>query len=508
MYLRGLKSNITITLLLIVVTGMLSLNLVMIMLWQGDLLKREVTSLKIELELVSRLYLTPGHLDMVLLPGTFLVGVDDLGKWCFESGFADVKNYPPLRDIIIQKLQSVLHEDEAKIDIAGSIWAVFAFSGQWLFVGQPIYRDGAIVGAVGARRSLEPGYRSLWQAEKTTCVYMLINTIVLVVIGFFRMTQQVIRPIEKLAILAGGYKEMYQHSFVTSEKGGELAELAGGLKAMIARIESDKMQLQMTVEQLSVANRQLKDNQQELIRTEKLSSVGRLAAGLAHEIGNPLGIIQGYLGLLAQDGCSCEQRLEYTRRAEHELLRMTRLIRQLLDYSRPGKGVVGEVFVHTLLEESIAIVRLQSTMRQVEITCDFKAEEDRVLCDPDHLGQVFMNCFMNSLDAIQEKHALGGGAIIVRTLSRPCSQVNGEACVQGNELEVMIVDDGVGVPDALHEAIFDPFVTSKDPGKGTGLGLSVSLAIVEELGGGIEVKSEPGHGAMFVITLPTVADGW
>lgn len=405
---------------------------------------------------------------------------------------------PPRQDKLASMLSRANKSENEVVELCASFHAFLTGDEQWIAVARPVFRDDVLMGSLAVAHSLTPLYESLRQGGTTALVYLVINVIMLGVVGFFRMAKLIARPIERLVHLAEEYKETDALLFAAGDSGNEFDRLALSLNGMLSRIESDRKALQATVDQLSEANEQLRQNQQEMIRTEKLASVGRLAAGLAHEIGNPLGVIQGYLGLLGQVEGSEAEKQEYLARAEGELQRINALVRRLLDFARTPQGERELFSVHSLLEEVVTMIRVRSGMENIKIDCAIEAETDTVYADPDQLKQVLVNCLLNSADAVTAAHHRSGGAITLST--DQCTQQAEEG--QSEFLRVRIRDNGVGIAEQDLALVFDPFFTTKEPGKGTGLGLSVSRTIVESMGGKIEMESEEGQGSVVSILLP------
>jgi signal transduction histidine kinase len=317
------------------------------------------------------------------------------------------------------------------------------------------------------------------------------------VVGLARVAKMVIRPIERLAQLSETYTEDEGLNFMAIKEDNEFRRLATSLNHMIQRIKTDKDKLKTTVLSLKTANRQLRDTQQEMVRTEKLAAVGRLAAGLAHEIGNPLGIIQGYIDLIGQSDVPDVEKKDYLDRAEKELVRIDRLIRKMLDFSRPGQQAPDDISIHHLLGESIEMFNIQSTKEMVDIVEQFDAKKDTVFADPDQLSQVFLNCLINSVDAVSasscEKRLV--------TIITEVEHFDG-ADRSGPWVRIRICDNGPGIRKADLPKVFEPFFTTKEPGKGTGLGLFVSHTIIESFGGRMRIGTTGETGTEVVIELP------
>jgi signal transduction histidine kinase len=268
------------------------------------------------------------------------------------------------------------------------------------------------------------------------------------------------------------------------------------------RLSAEKEKLRATVASLEAANTELKKAQTEIIRVEKLASVGRLSAGIAHEIGNPISIVTGYLELLKQVDIGEGERVEYLNRAEKEIERISTIIRQLLEISRPSLSGPQRVSVHAIIGEMAQVLDVQPFMSHVRFTTDLGAHRDEVTADPNQLRQVFLNLIINAADAITTKGCGATGDIIIAT----DHAMGLGATPEPNEdwLRIHFSDNGSGIPAEHLTNVFDPFFTTKEPGKGTGLGLSVSFVIIESFGGRLQVESEVGRGTCMTVLLPTV----
>ncbi|MCI5124746.1 MAG: HAMP domain-containing protein, partial [Candidatus Electrothrix sp. AR5] len=386
------------------------------------------------------------------------------------------------------------------------------FCNDLLVNARPVVKQGEVVGAISVVRSLDSLSQTLWESEKMVLVYLLINLLVLGAIGFFRVAGLVIRPVERLVALANQYSNHDLFRFVTEDSGGEFGKLSNSLNSMLVRIDEDRQTLQHTVAALEVANKALKNQRKEMVHAEKLASVGRMAAGLAHEIGNPLSVVQGYIGILLGAKGQSEQHKDFLRRSELEVQRIDKLIRQLLDFSRTAKGSPKVFSLHGLLRSVVEMVKVQTVFRDIVLDADFAAEEDEVYADCEQMRQVFVNCLLNSADAInmaaeQDKLHRKEGRVSVTTALQgllPNDQDQGKE--GGGQLLICISDNGIGIVEEYLPVVFDPFYTSKEPGKGTGLGLSVSRSLIETAGGTMELKSEVGQGSSMLITLPSFFD--
>ncbi len=217
---------------------------------------------------------------------------------------------------------------------------------------------------------------------------------------------------------------------------------------------------------------------------EQLASIGVLVAGLAHEIGTPMGVIQGHAKLLesAVEGQDAQWRL---RTIQEQIGRISRIMESLLGMARPSRPQRVPLALAPLLENTLAFVREKLARREIEAELDL-GEVDSVPGDPERLQQVVLNLLLNAADAMPE-----GGRLRVRL------QDSGEG-----EAEVLVSDTGPGIPAAERARIFDPFVTSKEAGEGHGLGLAVAKSIMTEHGGSIEVAETGPGGTTFRLRLP------
>ncbi len=259
-----------------------------------------------------------------------------------------------------------------------------------------------------------------------------------------------------------------------------------------------------------------------LIRAEKLASVGRLAAGVAHEIGNPLGAINGYAHLLRRVA-SDEAARTAVDGLQREADRIDRIVRGLLDYGRAHPAAASRVDVNDTVRSVHELLATQGVLRPISVSLDLTAEPLNVRADRHELEQVFVNLFLNAVDAMPE-----GGELSVRTAALARQGVAVRASRRRTDdaetyvprppsmrvmrwlaerqpddvVKVVVADSGPGVPPDMGDHIFDPFVTTKQPGRGTGLGLAIVARIVENCGGTVWVEPSRAGGAAFHLLLP------
>ncbi|WP_207678571.1 sensor histidine kinase [Desulfonema magnum] len=383
---------------------------------------------------------------------------------------------------------------------SGTMWGVFRTQRRYLIQAKPLLRKGNIVGGTGVVLPLEGIYVALRRVQQILFIYILINTFVLTLMGVRRLSRIIVKPLHRLLKRAEDYRDDADF-FFTGEKGeNEFSQLSKALNRMLKRISADKEKLQLTVRSLEKANADLKQAQKEIVRAEKLASVGRLSSGIAHEIGNPIAIVTGYLELLRRDDVADDEKDEFISRVEAEISRINTIIRQLLDFSRSSDGEPKTVSVHELIDDITNILNFQPLMSDIDVELSLSAEEDTIIADPERLRQVFLNLAINAADAISSLKDCSEGKLIIS--SEMASE--GENTDHRPMLKLMFTDNGCGISEENLGNIFDPFYTTKDPGKGTGLGLSVSFMIIESLGGKIRAVSELGKGTRMEIYLPVI----
>lgn len=336
--------------------------------------------------------------------------------------------------------------------------------------------------------------KEVWEREKVIFGYLLLNSIFLSTVLFFRFSAKLIRPIDQLVERADKFSGDDLEMLVDNTATGELGQLSRSINGMLERIQQDKHLLEVNIAQLQQANLDLENNRKEMVRTEKLAVTGRLAAGVAHEIGNPVSIISGYLELLKKEDVSNREKNEYIRRSEEELLRVNTLVRQLSDCMHPVALPKTTFSIHALINCLIETVFHKREYRNIGVKVQLEAERDAVYGTVDYLRQVLLNCLFNALDAVGENEAGSKGEIIIST-----KNMTKDA---GSFVAIAIQDNGVGLPPDQQACMFDPFFTTKEPGKGTGLGLAVSRAIIDSMGGEMAFESNGQTGSMMNIILP------
>jgi signal transduction histidine kinase len=359
-------------------------------------------------------------------------------------------------------------------------------------------------------------------------ILIAVDVGLVVLFGDFVLRRLVVEPIDQMVReserIAGGEE-------ATRLEGGgsdELSRLSTSVNEMADRLIHNQTLLADNVRSLDDTNRELVAARSELVRAEKMVSVGRLAAGIAHEIGNPLGAILGYADVAERR--SGED--EWIAGVREEAKRIDRIVRGLLDYARPKAAAVSAVDVNELIGQTIDLVDSQGRLKGIEVRAELAEDIPRVRADRYQLEQVLVNLLLNATDSIGEVDR--DGVILVRTRrARYRSRLpelrarrsDDPAGVDYSHLRrvheppeafhpslqdgvavarIEVSDNGAGLRDDDAGRIFDPFYTTKEPGHGTGLGLAVSARLIDGMGGYIEASGRPESGAVFAVSLPAI----
>ncbi len=305
-------------------------------------------------------------------------------------------------------------------------------------------------------------------------------------VGAVLLVRLVARPIDRLLSAAGRMRGGEGELPPIGEGEPTLSRAALAFERVAGALAGERERLAAKVEELTATNRALAEARESLLRSEKLATVGRLAAGLAHEVGNPLGAVAGYAELAKKrvPAGADPELLDAIDRIAAAAARIDRTVRDLLDFARPAQPAILPLDLGAALDAALRLARVQSRFKRVEVALELPPGLPRVLADEHQLSQVFLNLLLNAGDAM-------GGEGRVRVAAR----------AEGAQVAVELADTGPGIPPEDLPRIFDPFFTTKDPGKGTGLGLAISHRILEALGGEIAAHNLPGRGALFTVRL-------
>ncbi len=349
-----------------------------------------------------------------------------------------------------------------------------------------LYDDGVVV----ARLRTDEGSDRAAPLIRLIGGYIAVFAIALLFLTYVALTRLIVRPIEALATATDRVASGARKLVVPKAGAQELVDLGASVESMTDRLLADDMRLRKKVDELTETTKRLTEARTQLVQSEKLASVGRLAAGMAHEIGNPISAMLGMEELLLAGDVPEDERDQFVARLKKETERINRVLRDLLDFARPERAPESdaeppEAPADECVADVVALLKPQKEFRDVTIDVDV-ARGLRARIARGRLTQVLLNLALNAGDAMNDRR---GTRLVIR------------ARTEGDRITFEIEDDGPGVPESLRDRIFEPFVTTKDVGEGTGLGLAVCRGIVEGAGGTIALRPLE-RGACFVVDLP------
>lgn len=331
------------------------------------------------------------------------------------------------------------------------------------------------------------------QLSRLFALYTAVFAVALLVFAYFALTRLIVKPVESLARAADRVATGAPKLEIPQVGARELAELGASLRAMTEKLRTNEEDLKEQVSALERAGRNLLDTRTQLEGSERLASVGRLAAGVAHEIGNPITAIIGLQDLMLDGGLPEETNHDFLARMRKETERVNEIVKDLLSYARSSStddaSEPGDVAA--AIEQVVALVKPQKGMKELALDVDVDGDLPKVKMPTRKLSQVLLNVLLNAKDALVP--AVG---------EKKGTRITVRARHESGAVYIYVEDDGPGIPTPLAEKIFEPFFTTKDVGEGTGLGLAVCRGLVEGSGGRIEVDASYADGARLVVTIP------
>lgn len=320
-------------------------------------------------------------------------------------------------------------------------------------------------------------------------LYLLIHGIAILAFGYFSLTYLFIRPVEKLkrqAVRLGEGK----FNIEREKKGAEeIQDVSAALSSTARRLRDQRDELVEKIDQLEKARSEILKSQEAVLRSQKLASVGRLTAGVAHEIGNPLTAIIGFVDVLGDENLTGGQRRDFLERMRKEAERVNRIIRDLLTYARADGKEVTQIQLGEAIKDACEIMAPQKLFKNIRLERHIEKDAPPVKANGDRITQVLVNLLLNAAEAM-----VGEGAVTIRL-----GTADG-----GKTSELIVEDDGPGIPGEILDVVFEPFITTKPEGMGTGLGLSVCHGIVRSFGGTLLAENVEKGGAKFTIRIPAV----
>ncbi len=359
--------------------------------------------------------------------------------------------------------------------------------------------DRKILGILETDYSLANIDGTLRRQKIETLTFGIIFTFFFCIVLCIILWKILIRPLQ---LLAEGMERVSKGDLdhrVEIKTRDEMGMLAETFNSMTRELRSARQRLENWAKELEaeVAKKteEIRRGQEQLIHTEKLASLGRMAAGVAHEINSPLTGIVTFAHLMLQR-IPPENKMD---REDLEVIieqaeRCSKIIKGLLGFSRAIPAERADVDVNDTIRHTLDIIRNQAKFHNIKIETDLSPDLPLITGDASQLQQVFMNLLINAADAMNDKGR-------IRIATRPVTEDGSEF------IEIEFTDSGPGIPEEHMGKLFEPFFTTKPVGKGTGLGLAVSHGIVRKHGGQIRVESALGKGTSFFIRLPRAAKG-
>ena len=369
-------------------------------------------------------------------------------------------------------------------------------------------RDDLVIEKVGSIKlvlSLANVNKAITEAQKAA----LLLTAAILLFGILTiafLVRIVTRPIRVLLTATDRISRGDLTQSVDIHSGDEIGHLADTFNKMVDSLRQSRNEIEEYNRNLEhkIVQRtmELEEAQTQLLQSEKMGAIGQLAAGVAHELNNPLGGILGYAQIALEkmshtgateiDEKQHQDYLRYLSEIEKQARRCKNIVQNLLKFSRlPEKIEFERISINHIIKDTVTFIEHQLNMHQIELKLELNESIPEINGNAGQLQQVFTNLIINAMHASE-----AGNCIKIKTQSSPALGDFGGA------IEIMFIDNGCGIPSENIKKIFEPFFTTKELGKGTGLGLSVSYGIIRNHGGEIKVTSDEEKGATFIVVLP------
>jgi two-component system NtrC family sensor kinase len=377
--------------------------------------------------------------------------------------------------------------------VEGKPWIARAFVvNDWYITAyEPIKNiDDKIIGILYVGM-LEKPYIDTTTRVMLTFTLMASLCVILLLIILYFSTTRIIDPLQRMVVATQEIAKGDLSHKVGVKSRDEIGYLAESFNQMTAKLKEANEALvewgKTLEKKVEERTKELREAQASLIQSEKLASLGKLAAGIAHEINNPLGGILIYSHLLLEEMDKKNSHYESLKKIVKETSRCKDIVKGLLEFARPKEPEMSQVNINEVVDSSLAIMERQVLFQNIAIKKSYSPDLPKIVGDSAQLQQVFMNIILNAAEAMN-----GTGSLTI------CTSLNKDRSF----IEVSIADTGHGIKDEDKQRIFEPFFSTKEVGKGTGLGLSISYSIVQKHQGTIEVQSEVGKGSTFTVKLP------
>jgi len=385
--------------------------------------------------------------------------------------------------------QAVLEEGKPWIDRA------FVVNDWYITAYEPIKNiENEIIGILYVGM-LERPYIDITTRVMSTFMFMALLFIVLLLVILYFSTTRIIDPLQKMVVATQEIAKGDLSHKVGVQSKDEIGTLANSFNQMTENLKIANQKLiewgKTLEKKVDERTKELTEMQSHLIQSEKLASLGKLAAGIAHEINNPLGGILIYSHLLLEETNKNSPHYENLKKIVKETSRCKDIVKGLLEFARPKEPETAQVNINDIVENSLAIMERQALFQNIKIKKSYAPDMPRIVADSAQLQQVFMNIILNAAEAMD-----GNGTLTLSTA------LDGDK----THIEVKFSDTGHGIKEEDKRRLFEPFFSTKEVGKGTGLGLAISYSIVQKHNGTIKVESEVGKGSTFAVTLPVIRE--
>jgi two-component system NtrC family sensor kinase len=380
---------------------------------------------------------------------------------------------------------AVLQEGKAWIDRA------FVVNNWYITAYEPIRNINSKIIGILYVGMLEKPYIDITNRVMLTFTVIASLCVVLLLVLLYFSTTRITNPLQKMVEATKKIAKGNLSHRVDVRSKDEIGELADSFNQMTKdlKIANEKLiewgkTLEKKVEERT---KELTEMQAHLLQSEKLASLGKLAAGIAHEINNPLGGILIYSHLLLEDTNKNSPYYENLKKIVKETSRCKDIVKGLLEFARPKEPETSLTGINDIVNRSLAIIERQALFQNIKIKKSYSSELPKIVADSAQLQQVFTNIILNAAEAMD-----GNGTLTLRTF------LDGG----GRYINIQFSDTGHGIKEEDRRRLFEPFFTTKEVGKGTGLGLAISYSIIQKHQGTIEVSSQAGQGATFTVKLP------
>jgi len=380
---------------------------------------------------------------------------------------------------------AVLDEGNPWIDRAFVVndWYITAYA--------PIKRiDGEIIGILYVG-TLEKPYLDTARRVMRTFLFLAALCVIFLLIILYFSTSQIINPLQRMVVatqeIARGDLS-HRVDVRSSDEIGTLADSFNQMTDHLRKANQELVEWGTTLEKkVEGRTKELIEIQAHFIQSEKLASIGKLSAGIAHEINNPLGGILIYGNLILEDTDKNSPHYENLRKIVKETTRCKDIVKGLLEFARPKEPQMALTDINETLNKALSILERQALFQNIAVKKDYTPSLPKIIADGSQLQQVFMNIIINGAEAME-----GRGTLTLKTrVDKP-----------KDFIDVEITDTGHGIKEEDKKRLFEPFFTTKEVGKGTGLGLATSYGIIQKHRGSIEVQSQVEKGSAFTVKLP------